>query len=455
MELDIKELKSIIKDGDFNKLKSKCESDFFDCKREGYNLKHNSSKFELAKDVSAFANAAGGFILIGIETKKSGTSHCDEIVAIHPLEQNLCNPKQYIDIIAKWIYPKLKDIEAKWYPTKENSKKGIFVIKIPVQPKIHKPFLISRTIQESGKLCEVLFGYSERKQENNDPKTIVELHQILRDGLFYKDYLEFNFKELKMMVQKGMILPSVIIDKFSDIDKRIDAALNAVRMNLKRAVILSAYPDSPVNLETLFSSDSKSLKYNLENPPKIRERGFGLRTLDRARIIKGKFCRVTNRDRKVIDLYKDGALIAALKADEDFLCWAMKGFIINPVALVESIYNFVQLYELVISDMDKKPNNIYFRTDSHNFHLDNEKNYLAPGGLNELGFIFADERRPAPDNSWNDMLEIKTEDFKVASIAYEIVETLYIYFGIELEEIPYTKEKNGKKIIDIEKIQSI
>lgn len=455
MELEIKELESIIEDGDFNRMIGKCESGFFDCKREIYDLKKNISKFELAKDVSAFANAEGGYILIGIETKKSVTSHCDEVVDIHPLDQKLCNPIQYTDVIAKWIYPKLKDIEAIWYPTKENSNKGIFVIKIPPQSKIHKPFLISRTVQESGKRSEVLFGYSERKQENNDPKTIVELHQILRDGLFYKDYLEFNFQELKMMIQEGMISSSSIINKLSDINERIDVALNAVGMNLKRALILSAYPDSPVNLETLFSSDSKSLKYSLENPPKIRESGFGLRTLDRARIIKGKFCRVTNRDRKVIDLYKDGALIAALKSDEGFLCWAMKRFIINPVALMESVYNFVQLYELVIGDMDKKPNNIYFRIDTYNLHLDNEKNFLVPGGLNDIGFIFTDDKRPAPDNSWNNMFEIKTDDFEVTSIAYEIVEMLYLYFGIELEGIPYTKEKNGKKIINIEKIQSL
>ncbi len=62
MELNIKELESIIKNGDFSKLISESESEFFDCKRDVYDLKNNMAKYELAKDVSAFANAGGGYI---------------------------------------------------------------------------------------------------------------------------------------------------------------------------------------------------------------------------------------------------------------------------------------------------------------------------------------------------------------------------------------------------------
>lgn len=455
MNLDVKELESIIKNGDFNKIKGICESDVFDCKREVYNLKLNSAKFELAKDVTAFANAGEGFILIGIETKRSGTSHCDEIVSIHPFEQKLCNSKQYLDVLAKWIYPKLKGIEAKWYPTKENPNKGIFVIKIPPQSKIYKPFLISRTILESKKLCEVLFGYCERKQESNDPKSIVELHQVLRDGLNYSDNLNSRLKSIEIVLDKVAKLSPPLKNENFKIEKKINDALLAVGMSLKRAMILTACPDHPENLKTLFSSNPQSMKSKLENPPKIRERGFGLRVLDRARIINGNFCRVTGGDRKVIDLYRDGVLVAALKADESFLCWGMKTLTINPVALVESVYNFMQLYELVIQDMDEKPKRINIRFDFRNFHLDDKKNILAAGGLNDLGFVFMDDIRYAPHNNLSDYFEINTEDFEIDVAALGIMERIYLYFGFELEAIPYTKEREGKKYIDIEKIQSL
>ena len=64
MDLDIKELESIIKVRDFNRLKGKFESAFFECKEEPYNLKNNSSKFELAKDVSAAASVCVIFPLV-------------------------------------------------------------------------------------------------------------------------------------------------------------------------------------------------------------------------------------------------------------------------------------------------------------------------------------------------------------------------------------------------------
>jgi len=59
----------------------------------------------------------------------------------------------------------------------------------------------------------------------------------------------------------------------------------------------------------------------LEKPPIIRRSGFDLRTLDVLRIIKGRFCRVQNGERIIVDLYRAGAFIVALDGDENFLCW--------------------------------------------------------------------------------------------------------------------------------------
>ena len=451
MELDIKELESLIKDGNFNKLKGESESEFFDCKRDVYDLEKSIKKFELAKDISAFANAGGGFILIGIETKKNEKGFYDEVVRIFPFKESICDPKQYINIVSDWIYPKLKDVEARWHPTKENPSRGIFVIEIPNQPAINKPFLIKRTIQDTGKICEVLFGYSERKQENNDPKTIVELHQILRDGLNLDSRLQSIETFLKDLTK---ISPKINTESL-EIDKKIDSALTAVKMNSERAMILTCYPDAPTKLESLFSSEPGSMKSILGSPPKIRERGFGTRVLEKATIIKGMFCRVTGGRRKVIDLYKNGVLIAALRADEDFLCWASKNLIFNPVALIESIYNFVQLYEYVIIDMSEKPNRVTFRIDLRNLHLDSKKNKLAEGDLENFKYIFEDETKVAPEDNWSDILEVELEDFDLSKVAYHLTEMIYLFFGHELEVIPYTKEADGVKFIDIEKIQSI
>jgi hypothetical protein len=450
MDVNIEVLESIINGGNFDSLIGEYESEFLECKRSVYDLKINAAKYELAKDVSAFANAGGGYILIGIETKKSEKTFYDEIIAIHPLKEDICNPKQYIDIISDWIYPKLRDIVAKWYPTKQNPDKGIFAIHIPNQSEIDKPFLIKRTLKDDGKISETLFGFSERKQESNKPKTIVELHRLLRDGLNYGDNLDGRLQSIETSLQE-LSKPSPINDEFYDIEKRVNGVLASIEMEKKRALILTCYPDIPTKLQTLFSSKPGSLKSILESPPKIREHGFGLRHFDRAKIINGKFCRVTGATWKAIDLYRDGVLLAALEADEEFLCWAMKDLVFNPVALIESIYNFVQLYECVIKDMTEKPKKICFKIDLRNLHLNGKKNRLFEGDLyNRFGHL-----RDAPDNNCSAILEVELKDFELSKVAYNVTEEIYLFFGIEAEGIPYTKETNGIKSIDAEQIKSV
>jgi predicted HTH transcriptional regulator len=64
------ELTAILQSGDFNRLLGGLEDDRLECKSAPYNLDHEREKMELAKDVSALANADGGLILIGVQTEQ-------------------------------------------------------------------------------------------------------------------------------------------------------------------------------------------------------------------------------------------------------------------------------------------------------------------------------------------------------------------------------------------------
>ncbi len=454
MDLDIKELKSILNSGDFHKLLGKVETDFFDCKKEGYNLEDDKSKYELVKDVSSFANAkGGGFILIGIKTKKSEKHFEDEITSINIFGKDLLNPHQYQSIIDSWITPTPVDIKIEWIHTSENPIKGIFVIEIPEQPKTRKPYLIARTILESGKRSEIVFGYAERKQTDSIPMSAIELQQILKNGLYYNENLDFRLKAIESILHPTK-------NESSDINKRIEETINAFGLSLNREFILSAYPGLPVDLKTLFSSEPDSLKTKLENPPTIRKSGFDMRTLDTAKIQGGKFCRVSNPMGKIIDLYRDGFLVASFDGGEHFLCWSAphekEALIrINPVVLVESVYAYVLFYDLVIKDMQTEPEKIYFRVDLKNLHLNKKKSYLMPLELGSIDQFLSENIYPAQDNNWTKIIEIRKNDFNVNESAFKILKEIYLYFGIEPEKIPYTKEVEGKRLIDIEKIIAI
>ena len=63
-------------------------------------------------------------------------------------------------------------------------------------------------------------------------------------------------------------------------------------MNEKRSLMLSATPMEPAELATVFSNSPASLRRKLEDPPKLRESGWGLATLDQAKLLHGELIRV-------------------------------------------------------------------------------------------------------------------------------------------------------------------
>ena len=145
-EFSIEELEKIINEGNFDSLIGKIENDFFDCKKGIYDLKKDSSKRELAKDVSSFANLGGGYILIGPQTRKSRKLFGDEIKEISLLNQDLVDVKQCFDVIRDWIYPEVEGLKIEWKPSKNDKNKGILIIQAPSQKEILKPFLVKKIV---------------------------------------------------------------------------------------------------------------------------------------------------------------------------------------------------------------------------------------------------------------------------------------------------------------------
>ena len=69
----------ILMSGEFDQFVGVRESIEVEFKREPYRLEQDDQKFELAKDASAMANAAGGVIVIGVRTQRDDVGcsrHC-------------------------------------------------------------------------------------------------------------------------------------------------------------------------------------------------------------------------------------------------------------------------------------------------------------------------------------------------------------------------------------------
>lgn len=460
MSLSKENLKKIISESDFERLMGEVENDWFECKSQPYQIQSEASKRELAKDISSFANTYGGYILIGVKTKRSTTHFGDEVEKIRPFNQNLVNPTQYQDVIKAWVYPEIENIDIQWVPIKNDKNKGLVIIEIPEQKESVKPFLITKTLDAKKKI-EIIFGYSERKGDKSQPSSAEDLQKALRSGFNYENQLREKLNGLEILLRQLLENYSLAISRKTKIKEkiieRIARALRHEGMHQKRALTLTAYPDQESDLKTIFSTTEGSIRKHLENPPTLRRAGWSLETLDQAKIIRGEMIRVVNGDRKVIDLYRDGTLIFAGLANQDFLAWSSspEKQKINPVAIVELVYSFVNFYKFVLEDFKKKLESISIRVDLRNMHLDGVKNYLVPYKLGSVDQLLETEKKDAPDNNGTIIKSFLIKDFDVGIIAFEVLKEIYLWFGLEENKIPYIKTEGENRMVDPDEIINI
>jgi predicted HTH transcriptional regulator len=133
MALNRDQLRAITDASDFERLIGEIENEWFDCKSQPYQIERDSAKRELAKDVSSFANARGGYIFIGVRTKTRPLRSGDEVEIIRSFAQSLVNTNQYHDIINNWVYPEIENVKVEWKSSKNDSSQGIVIITIPQQ----------------------------------------------------------------------------------------------------------------------------------------------------------------------------------------------------------------------------------------------------------------------------------------------------------------------------------
>ncbi|WP_416960784.1 helix-turn-helix domain-containing protein [Streptomyces sp. Agncl-13] len=83
-------------------VKGMTESEWVDFKSVGqagpYDLSQDSKKYELAKDVAAFANADGGLLVCGFKATRRPTDLHETVVKLTPFEKRLVNTDS-----SRWI----------------------------------------------------------------------------------------------------------------------------------------------------------------------------------------------------------------------------------------------------------------------------------------------------------------------------------------------------------------
>ncbi len=178
----VDEIQEILARGAFDELKGALENEFFEAKLR-WDLDSERGKFEVAKDVSSFANARGGIIVLGALTKGSDTHRSREVDKIPGMSAALApTDERYWQIAGDWIYPPLFGIDFHWHPDPADSTVGLVSVLVPNYGEEQRPFLVRRYWPEEGKKIKSVFGLFQRLGPTTRPTPVDELHAFLREG---------------------------------------------------------------------------------------------------------------------------------------------------------------------------------------------------------------------------------------------------------------------------------
>ena len=134
-----------------------------------YKLDEPPGRYELAKDVSALANSAGGFLLVGLRTQASEVEQTDVVSALDLLPATDFPVAKIQGIIREYISPPIAGLRIVWLPTIPADGTGIGVIEVPAQSEEAKPYIICKVNDGESKLKQIVFGYCRRVGPDSVP----------------------------------------------------------------------------------------------------------------------------------------------------------------------------------------------------------------------------------------------------------------------------------------------
>ncbi|MFC1595461.1 helix-turn-helix domain-containing protein [Gemmatimonadota bacterium] len=466
--LDIDIVQQILTSGDFNQFIGRVETHQFECKAAPYQLSNDANRLEFAKDISALANGHGGWILIGLTTRRDPTHHGDIVASLGLFPQELLDPQTYLNISTSWVYPSIQGLAIDWFPSVQDSTRGLVGILVPMQSSSEKPYLVHKSLLDSANDTWTgrLFGYFERKQAISPHKSVQEIHSLIRDGHRFDsiyDKLEAILERqssassrVSEVVEAVPLSPKIQLSEI--VGGRIDSSLEVAGLLEQASFALLAHPIQETSIPTLFSSRDVPVVGAIWHPPSIRHHGFDLDTLEFPNIVRGELRRSASAGgRKLLELWQDGTLIFT-SAGIDFLCWGKQPIqenlmIINQIALVEVTYLFAVLYGSILESMDPVPNQISLGVALHSGQDERLTYALHPGPMSDWRFLRDVKTAPSRSESLN--ITVDVEGYSAGRASFELLAAIYTWFGFEENLIPYVSGENDERIISEYLISSI
>jgi hypothetical protein len=328
-----------LEQGDYQSILGTAESEEIDFKEAPYPLDSPRQKWELAKDVAAFANTRGGLIVIGFRTQRAEMLLVDTATRHTPVPKARILWDQYRQTIGRWVHPPVTGITPRWFPPDAAQDHGVFVIVVPAQDESSKYFVVSEMVRDDGSFPGAV-GIPHRQGDVIVWSKPEAVHSLLREALWWR--------------RQGPGIPQMISSRgeqaFEDEERLVVARCRLIEewAGWTGAVpfcALHAVPQGDDARPDDFYSDD-GMKAQLESPSILRREGFNILTGGHTEVLPdGSLARGT--DRRILWLSTAGFLSAAGRADDDFLGWyvnegrrADQSIALNPRVAAEFVLEF-------------------------------------------------------------------------------------------------------------------
>jgi predicted HTH transcriptional regulator len=176
-------VKAIIDGHTYDSLIGLQEDAWFEVKGSAaYDLETPHGRYELAKDVSAFANGTGGIIIIGLQTTIRADTQTEEITGYDLCPRGAFDAARYRSLIREYVHPAIEGLNPYWVPVNAEGSQGLGIIEVPAQNPDRQYFLIANVVDGGSQIRQFVFGIVRRNESSNDPFTIAELYQHIKKG---------------------------------------------------------------------------------------------------------------------------------------------------------------------------------------------------------------------------------------------------------------------------------
>ncbi|MFE0457785.1 helix-turn-helix domain-containing protein [Kitasatospora sp. NPDC058965] len=310
------------------------EAEWIDFKTAPYDLKEPRGKAELAKDVAAFANRAGGLIVCGIKAAQRSGELYETAAQLTPFDPGRISADTYLKALASEARP-LLTVHLALFPhpdTGDGTTGSYLVIDVEQLPEDQRYALVRRTIVD-GKVKD---GWCVpiRTGDQTDFMSADDVYSLINGGVRSRMY--------PAAPTAAAVLPPL------DRAGARQALVEHQGWDGAPVLFWQSSPDVPPSFLPTLHSDG-GIRGALEKQKVLRHMGFNF-SFEHNRAVPFAGGLLLSEPRRALAVAADGTVTAAAIANPDMLCWAMAqnygdAHRINVFALTELTYEYFRLVD--------------------------------------------------------------------------------------------------------------